>query len=113
MDGDFFAVLSWCVDNSASMKTTPTSDRLQSAAGLHPCNSKPAPNPDFTVSGGGTVFLFHPLTEKAKAWLRAHCPADNEHYYIRCALAVEHRYIENLIQLAVRDGLISSSELCK
>jgi hypothetical protein len=68
--------------------------------------------PDFTVSGCGTVFLFHPLTEKATAWLQAHCSADGEHQYLGRALAVEHRYIRSIIQLAVQDGLMPSTEFC-
>ena len=90
------------------MKTTETSDRQSSAAGPHPLNSKP----DFTVSDYSTVFLFHPLTERATAWLQEHCPEDDEHQYIRCALVVEHRYIQYLLRLAIHDGLTPPSEFC-
>jgi len=31
---------------------------------------------DFSLTGGGTVYLFRPLTQKAKEWLAVHCPPD-------------------------------------
>ena len=67
--------------------------------------------PDFVISGGGTLYLFNPLTDRAEAWLREHCSADDEHHYLGRALAVEHRYIQDFIQLAVNDGLMPSSKL--
>ena len=47
---------------------------------------------DFSITGGGTVYLLHPLTPKASAWLALHCPPDGEHQYFGNALAIEHRY---------------------
>lgn len=60
---------------------------------------------DFFLTGGGTVYLFHPLTSKAKAWLALHCPRDGEHQYLGNALAVEHRYVTDIIAQAKLDGL--------
>jgi len=61
---------------------------------------------DFFLNGGGTVYLFHPLTDKARAWLAEHCPQDGEHQYFGDALAIEHRFVSDISALARRDGLI-------
>ena len=63
------------------------------------------PSADFFLIGGGTVYLFHPLTNKAKAWLALHCPPDGEHQYLGNVLAVEHRYVTDIITHAKSDGL--------
>ena len=81
------------------------------SASLLPLNSVDPPVPDFVISGGGTLYLFNPLTDRAEAWLREHCSADDEHHYLGRALAVEHRYIQDFIQLAINDGLMPSSKL--
>jgi hypothetical protein len=54
--------------------------------------------------------LFHPLTGAAAAWLRLHCPADGEHLYLGRALAIEHRFVSGIVQLAVQNGLTSLAE---
>ena len=63
-------------------------------------------SPDFAVSHHGTVSLFHPLTNRADDWLRFHCPPDGEHQYLGNALAIEHRFVSDIIQLATDDGLL-------
>jgi hypothetical protein len=46
---------------------------------------------DFALSGGETVYLLHPLTCAAHAWIADHLPAD----FLRFgdAIAIEWRYI--------------------
>jgi hypothetical protein len=61
---------------------------------------------DFAVTGGGTVYLFHPFTEEARQRLAEHCPPDGEHQYFGDALVIEHRYVASIVELAIRDGLI-------
>lgn len=61
--------------------------------------------PDFAVTGSGSVYLFCPLTEAAQAWLDEHCSSDESHQYLGKNLAVEHRYIGDIIKLAIQDGL--------
>ena len=61
------------------------------------------------MTGGGTVYLFHPLTNKARAWLALHCPPDGEHQYLGNALAIEHRFVADIVQLATDDGLLSAT----
>ncbi|MGD0087824.1 MAG: hypothetical protein ABSC24_11935 [Verrucomicrobiota bacterium] len=61
---------------------------------------------DFAVSYHGTISLFHPLTNRADDWLRLHCPPDGEHQYLGKALAIEHHFVSDIIQLATDDGLL-------
>ena len=60
---------------------------------------------DFSVTGDGTVYLFHPLTEDARQWLAEHCPLDDKHQYFGDALIIEHRYVASIVESAIRDGL--------
>jgi hypothetical protein len=60
---------------------------------------------DFSLAGGGTVYLFHPLTEKARAWLALHCAPSSEHQYLGDALAIEHRFVSSIVAQAQLDGL--------
>jgi hypothetical protein len=61
---------------------------------------------DFWVSSHGSLSLFHPQTHKARAWLKAHCPVGNEHQYWCGALAVEARFVPELLGHAAEDGLV-------
>lgn len=61
--------------------------------------------PDFSIHGSGTVFLFEPLTDRASQWLEAHCPLTGDHCYIGGSLAIEHRFVGNIVLLATLDGL--------
>jgi hypothetical protein len=68
--------------------------------------TRPAPSPqDLRVSSHGTISLLHPLTELARGWMGVHCPAGNEHQYFCGALVVEPRYVDDLLDNAVEDGL--------
>jgi hypothetical protein len=60
---------------------------------------------DFTLTGAGTIYLFHPLTPIAKNWLETHCPAGGHHAYHGDALAVEHRFVSTIVLQATMDGL--------
>jgi len=57
---------------------------------------------DFTIAGGGTVYLLCPNTEAAHDWI-----ADNigEHQSLGKNVAVEHRYISNIVDGIRGDGL--------
>jgi hypothetical protein len=57
---------------------------------------------DVQVFGGGTVFLLLPVSDEAKAWLNQHTEEDAPH--LGHALAVEHRYLEDLIHGLVDAG---------
>lgn len=60
---------------------------------------------DFAMTGGGTVYLFHPLTQNAKDWLHHHCPAGSDHAYHGDALAVENRFVSTIVIQAAMGGL--------
>jgi hypothetical protein len=51
--------------------------------------------PDLIVRDEGTLFLFCPLTPKAKAWIDEHVQPDATWY--GNALVVEHRYAWALV----------------
>jgi len=58
----------------------------------------------FEVSGGGTVYLFKPLTPAARAWVDEHLPTDATWW---CgAVVVEHRYMGSIVVGAIDDGLV-------
>ena len=59
---------------------------------------------DVTVSGGGTVYLFHLLTQEARAWVDEHVVG--ERHMLGTGLAVEHRYAGPLVTGMTSDGLI-------
>jgi hypothetical protein len=58
---------------------------------------------DFEIFGGKTVYLLHPLTPEAHDWVAEHLPADALH--LGDAVAVEWRYLRNVVGGAVADGL--------
>ena len=50
---------------------------------------------DFRVTGGGTIYLVHPLNKHAAKHLKENVQEDAQ--WMGDALAVEHRYIVDLI----------------
>lgn len=61
---------------------------------------------DFLVTGEGsgtTVFLLHPRTDAAREWVADHLPEDAQR--LGNAIAVEHRYIGDIVDGARNDGL--------
>ena len=60
---------------------------------------------DFTLTGTGTVYLFHPLTPAAQNWLAQHYRACGSHLYHGDALAIEHRFYSTIVLLAGLAGL--------
>lgn len=58
---------------------------------------------DFTVQGGGTVYLLCPITDKAEEWIEENIPEDAQKLGVN--VAVEHRYIEDIIEGIRADGL--------
>jgi hypothetical protein len=60
---------------------------------------------DFEISGGGTVYLLHPLTPAAHGWIAEHMPADA--LRLGEAVAIEWRYIGEIASGAIDDGLVA------
>lgn len=58
---------------------------------------------DFTVSGGGTLYILKPNTDEAKTWIDAHIPEDAQRW--GGGVAVEHRYINDIVVGIQSDGL--------
>ena len=58
---------------------------------------------DIAVTGGGTVYLVDWLTAKGKAWIAENLPEDAQRYGE--SVVVEHRYIHDIMQGMVADGL--------
>ena len=58
---------------------------------------------DLLVHGGGSVYLVRPASPSGVAWVDDHIPADA--IWFGGAVAVEHRYIADILQGAAEDGL--------
>lgn len=61
-------------------------------------------SPDVLVANEGTVFLFNPLTSRAKEWLSENVQPDAQ--WFGTTLVVEHRYAWALAQGMQREGLV-------
>ena len=59
--------------------------------------------PDFYVLGGGSVYLLQPNTHAAHDWIGEHIPEDAQ--TLGESIAVEHRYIWDIIEGARADDL--------
>ncbi len=60
--------------------------------------------PDVIVCNEGTLFLFRPLTDRAKDWITANVQSDA--LWFGDALVVEHRYATSLAEGMCGDGLV-------
>ncbi len=58
---------------------------------------------DFILTGGGTVYLLQPVSDSATAWLDEHIGDDAQ--WLGRALAIEHRYVGNVLAGITEDGL--------
>jgi hypothetical protein len=62
--------------------------------------------PDVLVRNEGTVFVFCPLTPRAKEWINEHVQSDAQ--WFGNALVVEHRYAWGLAEGMKDEGLVLS-----
>ena len=60
---------------------------------------------DVLVYNEGTIWLFNPLSERAKEWVTEHVAAEPWQWRSH-ALAVEHRYAPAIAEAMVGDGLV-------
>jgi hypothetical protein len=65
--------------------------------------SSPPPHPDLLVSGGGSVYLLFATSAAGASWIAEHIPDDAQ--WFGGGVAVEHRYIADIVTGAVADGL--------
>lgn len=64
---------------------------------------------DFTLYDGGSLFLLTPKSEEATAWVEKHLPDDAP--TLGRGVAVEHRFIEDIVEGLMSEGLtIRSTE---
>ena len=62
---------------------------------------------DLVITNEGPVFIFQPLTDKAREWLEEAVESD-PYQWLGNSLAVEHRYAALLAEEAQKDGLTIS-----
>jgi hypothetical protein len=60
-------------------------------------------DPDFFVENHGSIFLLRPVTPSASDWISANIPDDAQ--FLGNALAVEHRYIADIVEGIKHDAL--------
>jgi hypothetical protein len=58
---------------------------------------------DLSVRNEGSIFLLQPHTEAAHDWIAEHIPEDAMTF--GDAVVVEHRYIADIVNGAIADGL--------
>lgn len=63
---------------------------------------------DFFLHGGGTLYMLMPLSESAKQWIADHIPSDAQ--WLGKSVAIEHRYMGNILQGIESDGLTVTTE---
>lgn len=61
---------------------------------------------DLKVENHGTIFLLRPVSATGQEWVDEHIPDDAQ--MLGNAVAVEHRYIEDIVIGAQSDGLVVS-----
>ena len=59
---------------------------------------------DFEVSNHGTIFIFTPRRAAARDWVAEFLPVDAQRW--AGGVAIEHRYISDVVIGAQRDGLM-------
>lgn len=60
--------------------------------------------PDFTIENHGTIFLLNPQHRSACEWLAEH--VDEDSLWSNGALAVEHRFISDVVNHLRDDGFV-------
>lgn len=58
---------------------------------------------DFTIAGGGTVYLLVPESHAAQEWVAENLPEDVQ--TLGRGIAVEHRFIGAIVDGILADGL--------
>jgi hypothetical protein len=63
----------------------------------------PSKKADFEVIGGPSVYLLRPMNDGARSWAEEHLPEDRTTW--GGAIAVEHRYIDDIVAGIRGDGM--------
>ncbi len=64
-----------------------------------------AAQPDVTVANHGSIFMIYPLTQAAKEWVDENVPLE-DYQWLGPSFACEHRYVDNLLEGMMNDGLV-------
>lgn len=64
------------------------------------------PQADVLVAGGGSLYVFHILTESARAWVEDNVSQEGFQPSFPNAVYVEHRYVRDLTAGMVGAGLV-------
>jgi hypothetical protein len=59
--------------------------------------------PDLKVQNEGSLFLLQPYTREGRDWINEN--VSDEAMFYGTALVVEHRYIEDIVEGAISEGL--------
>jgi hypothetical protein len=65
--------------------------------------------PDFVVENHGSMFLLTPLTVLATSWVEEHIGEDNGFQPYFPTIVVEHRFIAEIVDGILSDGLALQS----
>lgn len=60
--------------------------------------------PDVKIDNQGTIWMFHPISEDAKAWVDENVQLES-YQWMGPRFAVEHRYASQLVQGMMEQGL--------
>jgi hypothetical protein len=61
---------------------------------------------DFIVENHGSIFLLRPVSDAASQWIDDHIGRDNGYQPYYPTVVIEHRYITNIVEGIVADGLV-------
>jgi hypothetical protein len=59
---------------------------------------------DFTISGGGSIFILTPISEAAIDWANEYLPEEAQRWGAK-GYVVEHRYIGDIVDSIRGDGM--------
>ena len=65
--------------------------------------------PDFVVENHGSIFLLKPLTVLATSWVEEHIGEDNGFQPYFPIIVIEHRFIADIVDGILSDGLAVQS----
>jgi len=65
-----------------------------------------SPTADFELQNHGSIFLLIPQSTSARIWVHDHIGKDNGYQPDYPTVVVEHRYIADIVEGIVADGLV-------
>jgi hypothetical protein len=68
---------------------------------------------DIVVRDEGSIFLVSAETEEGRDWIEENMGVGEEHTYFGGSLVVEHRYIDDIIEGMLKEGLIVTLNGCE